>query len=165
MVSTNADGTMVGSAFPENDPFAVSAPVNGNIHGFSTSSHGSTEQSSTSDCDSDQEVASGRGEVTPKAARTLFDDNFGSSPPRSPTKAQPTGSPNGDLFSFQGHRNSPLDSPDGENSSNVLNALSLLERSFGRVTVTRADQEAVKKGLSEAMSSNTGSPSEHSPAQ
>jgi len=173
VVNTKADGTMVSSAFTEDDPFTPSVRVNGNSHYFSTSSAGSsTEQSPANESDSNQETPSGDGNVTPPAANTHFDDNFGSSfsqwrmNTRSTDNVSPLAEADADadiddLFSFQMHRGSPIESPDGENSSNVSNALSLLERSFGKVTVTDEDQRAIERGLSEAMSSETTSPSMH----
>ena len=154
VVSTKADGTMVSSTFADDDPFAPSVSANGDILHFSTSSHGSTEQSPTTGSDSDQVMASRDGDVTPRAITALFDNNFGSPLPESTdTQAPLTDDP--DLFSFQTHRASPPKNPDGENSSNVSNALSLLEKSFGRVTVAEEEQQAIERGLSEAMSSDT----------
>lgn len=156
-MSTKADGTVVNSAFAQDDLFAPPVPANGDIHSFSTSSHGSTEHSPTTDPDLDQDATCWNGDVTPRALKTLFDDNFGPSPQSPATSESPPQTD--DIFSFQAPRGSPSDDRDGGNSSNVLNALSLLERSFGRVTVTEPDQEAVEKGLSEAMSSSSAADS------
>lgn len=158
VVSTKADGTMVGPAIPEDDPF-VPPPTNGERQELSTSSRGgSTQPSPTSELGPDHETEShnDEGEATPKATKTLFDDNFGSSPSRSPNKTSSEHLTvltdlDQDFFSFSTSRSSPFDDPEGANSSNVSNALSLLERSFGKVSLSDGDQHAVDQGLSGAM--------------
>lgn len=161
VMSTRPDGTVVGAVVPEDDPFAP--PSMTTLQNLSTSSYGgSTEPSPISE----------EGEATPKASKVFFDDTFGSSPPRSPTRttATTTSAPeepsstgsssvlmadvDQDFFSFSRSRPSPVeDDAEGANSSNVSNALSLLERSFGKVSVSEEDHHALNSPSSEATAS------------
>lgn len=142
-VSTQADGSTVGSTIPEDDPF-LPPPVRGGVQDFPVPAD--------DDHVSSGEQLSQNSEETSRASHALFDDAFGSSPPRSPirtsTSATATNEPSApftmndvdqDFFAFNRLRPVPEDVDDldleGANSSNVSNALSLLERSFGKVSV------------------------------